>query len=77
VLTGWGERAEFPAVGRIRQRDGVALDPEIVAVLAAYADEAAVGTRLPTRSRVVWSSWRSTATGCGPSCAAGTRMPSR
>lgn len=42
VLTGWGERAEFPAVGRIRQRDGVALDPEIVAMLAAYADEAAV-----------------------------------
>ena len=42
VLTGWGERAEFPAVGRIRQRDGDALDPEIVAVLAAYADEAAV-----------------------------------
>jgi len=42
ALTGWGERAEFPAVGRIRQRDGVALDPEIVAMLAAYADEAAV-----------------------------------
>ena len=42
VLAGWGGRAEFPAVGRIRQRDGVALDPEVVAVLAAYADEAAV-----------------------------------
>ncbi len=42
VLVGWGGRAEFPAVGRIRQRDGVALDPEVVAVLAAYADEAAV-----------------------------------
>ncbi len=41
VLAGWG-RAEFPAVGRIRQRDGVALDPEVVAVLAAYADKAAV-----------------------------------
>jgi hypothetical protein len=41
VLAGWG-RAEFPAVGRIRQRDGVALDPEVVAVLSAYADEAAV-----------------------------------
>jgi hypothetical protein len=41
VLAGWG-RAEFPAVGRIRQRDGVALDPEAVAVLSAYADEAAV-----------------------------------
>jgi hypothetical protein len=42
VLAGWGGRAEFPAVGRIRQRDGVALDPEVMAVLAAYADEAAV-----------------------------------
>jgi hypothetical protein len=42
VLAGWGGHAEFPAVGRIRQRDGVALDPEVVAVLSAYADEAAV-----------------------------------
>lgn len=42
VLTGWGERAEFPAVGRIRRSDGVALDPDLVAVLAAYGDEAAV-----------------------------------
>ena len=42
ILAPWGERAEFPAVGRIRQRDGVALDPELVATLAAYADEAAV-----------------------------------
>jgi len=41
-MAGWRERAEFPAVGRIRQRDGVALDPELVATLAAYADEAAV-----------------------------------
>jgi hypothetical protein len=42
VRTGWGGRAEFPAVGRIRQRDGVALDPEVMAMLAADADEAAV-----------------------------------
>lgn len=42
VVAGWGGHAEFPAVGRIRQRDGVALDPDVVAVLSAYADEAAV-----------------------------------
>jgi hypothetical protein len=39
---GWGGPAEFPAVGRIRQRDGVALDPEVVAALARDADEPAV-----------------------------------
>ena len=41
-VVGWGGRAEFAAVGRIRQRDGVAMDPEVVAILAAIADEAAV-----------------------------------
>lgn len=42
VPAGWDQDAEFPAVGQIRQRDGVALDPELVATLAAFADEPAV-----------------------------------
>ena len=39
---GWRTPVEFPAVGRIRQRDGVALDPEVIAALAKDADEPAV-----------------------------------
>ncbi len=39
---GWRTPVEFPAVGRIRQRDGVTLDPEVIAALAKDADEPAV-----------------------------------
>ncbi len=42
VDVGYREPAEFKAVGRIRQKDGVALDPALLAAFGRLADEAAI-----------------------------------
>ena len=42
VSRGWAERPEFPAAGRIRKADRVALDPAVLVALARHADARAV-----------------------------------